>query len=378
MYDYDDDYGDEGRSLGRTIWPSPSVSSPLPPSGGSSSGRGWPTARTRRAARSCPPSSTTTTEPAADTSEPDTTEASTEASRGRATETTDRASAADEDSSTTTAASTTTTAATTTTVAPTTVALPPPAAPVPYDDRCLTAARRRSWPSSTSNRSRSPGRCLTRQPRTDCRRWPSPTPSRGRPTNVANLLTINPAVPRSVGVRVVELTSARFPEGSAEMLPPHALELDRAVGIMNALPNITALVIGHADQRGDELANYALSEQRAERGRGTTWPGSGIAPSRLSSRAVGEADLLTLNNDAAALALNRRTEFVFYGLLIEVEPLVRAVRLGEYGCRRWKRESSGRWSLSTTAFGSPSVVRSSASCSASSPRGAGGSFRSMN
>jgi hypothetical protein len=32
---------------------------------------------------------------------------------------------------------------------------------------------------------------------------------------------------------------------------------------------------------------------------------------------VGEADLLTLNNDDAALALNRRTEFVFYGLLID-------------------------------------------------------------
>ena len=45
--------------------------------------------------------------------------------------------------------------------------------------------------------------------------------------------------------------------------------------------------------------------------------GLGITPSRLSSRAVGEADLLTLNNDAAALALNRRTEFVFYGLLME-------------------------------------------------------------
>jgi len=42
----------------------------------------------------------------------------------------------------------------------------------------------------------------------------------------------------------------------------------------------------------------------------------GIDPSRLSSRAVGEADLLSINNDAASLALNRRTEFIFYGLLL--------------------------------------------------------------
>ena len=84
---------------------------------------------------------------------------------------------------------------------------------------------------------------------------------------------------------------------------------------MNALPNMTALVIGHADQRGDEL-----DQLRHLRGSGPTpstnyLAAQGIAPSRLSSRAVGEADLLTLNNDAAALALNRRTEFVFYGLL---------------------------------------------------------------
>ena len=134
--------------------------------------------------------------------------------------------------------------------------------------------------------------------------------------NIANFLTINPDVPRSVGVRVVELTSARFPEGSAEVLPAHALELDRVVSIMNALPKITALVIGHADQRGDEATNYALSEQRADSVVNYV-ASKGIAPSRLSSRAVGEADLLTLNNDDAALALNRRTEFVFYGLLIE-------------------------------------------------------------
>jgi outer membrane protein OmpA-like peptidoglycan-associated protein len=133
---------------------------------------------------------------------------------------------------------------------------------------------------------------------------------------VENFLTINPSVPRHIGVRVVELTSVRFPEGSAEVLPAHALELDRVVSIMNALPNVTALVIGHADQRGDDLANYQISEERA--GAVVDYiAGRGIAPSRLSSRAVGETDLLTLNNDPAALELNRRTEFVFYGLLLE-------------------------------------------------------------
>lgn len=133
--------------------------------------------------------------------------------------------------------------------------------------------------------------------------------------NVVNELTINPAVPRSVGVRVVELTSARFPPGSTEVLPEHAAELERLAAIMNALPNLTALVIGHADQRGDELTNFAISGARAEAV--TTYlAGRGVAPSRLASRAVGEADLLSLDNDDAALALNRRTEFVLFGLLL--------------------------------------------------------------
>jgi len=137
----------------------------------------------------------------------------------------------------------------------------------------------------------------------------------GQTATVDNQLTINPAVPRNVGVRVVELTSARFPESSAEILPPHAAELDRVVNIMTALPNITALVIGHADQRGNETANFAISEARADAV--TTYLASrGISPSRLASRAVGEADLLTLNNDDAAFELNRRTEFVFFGLLV--------------------------------------------------------------
>ena len=132
---------------------------------------------------------------------------------------------------------------------------------------------------------------------------------------VVDNLVINPAVPISVGVRVLELNSARFPDGSSEILPAHAQELDRVVAIMKALPNISAVVVGHADQRGDDIRNYALSDARARAVVNYLFY-LGISPSRLSSRAAGATDLLTINDDAAALALNRRTEFIFYGLLI--------------------------------------------------------------
>lgn len=137
----------------------------------------------------------------------------------------------------------------------------------------------------------------------------------GQAATVENGLTINPAVPLSVGARIVELTSTRFPEGSVEVLPEHAAELDRVVRVMELLPHITALVIGHADQRGDELTNFRLSEERADAV--TNYMVSrGIAPSRLSSRAVGESDLLDLGDSDAAFELNRRTEFVIFGLLL--------------------------------------------------------------
>jgi OOP family OmpA-OmpF porin len=136
----------------------------------------------------------------------------------------------------------------------------------------------------------------------------------GQADTINDNLQINPAVPKSVGVRVVELTSARFPDGSAEILPDHAAELDRVVAAMTALPNTTATVIGHADQRGSEVSNYVLSVQRAQ-AVVTYMASKGIDPNRLSSKAVGEQDLLDLHNDAAAFALNKRTEFVLFGLL---------------------------------------------------------------
>jgi outer membrane protein OmpA-like peptidoglycan-associated protein len=131
---------------------------------------------------------------------------------------------------------------------------------------------------------------------------------------VENLLTINPNVPTNVGARVIELTSVRFPSGSAEVLPDHAAELDRVARVMAALPHVTVLVIGHADQVGAEGSNFELSEQRAA-AVVRYLVSQGVAPGRLASRGVGEQDLLSINSDETSLALNRRTEFIFYGLI---------------------------------------------------------------
>lgn len=133
---------------------------------------------------------------------------------------------------------------------------------------------------------------------------------------VVNNVIVNTDVPDTVGVRVIELNSARFPEGTADIKPAHATELARVANVMIALPNVTVLVIGHADQRGTDAANFAISDERA-RAVVNYLRYLGVSAARLTSRAAGASDLLTLDDDDAALALNRRTEFVFYGLFVE-------------------------------------------------------------
>lgn len=134
------------------------------------------------------------------------------------------------------------------------------------------------------------------------------------PARIINNLIINPGVPLNVGVRLIELNWARFPSGSATILADQAAELSRVVRLLNASPHVSVLVVGHADQIGTENLNYPLSVDRAQ-AVVNYLIFSGISAARISSRGVGSSDLLTAAGDDVALALNRRTEFIFSGLL---------------------------------------------------------------
>lgn len=129
-------------------------------------------------------------------------------------------------------------------------------------------------------------------------------------------LQIDPLVPLNIGTRVIEMNSPRFAAGSSDVTLEHAVQLDRVASVLGLLPNVTVTVVGHADQLGDATANYALSEARAV-SVVRYLVGAGIDPARLSSRAMGEQDLLAGDSSASSLELNRRTEFIFYGLLAD-------------------------------------------------------------
>jgi outer membrane protein OmpA-like peptidoglycan-associated protein len=132
---------------------------------------------------------------------------------------------------------------------------------------------------------------------------------------IVNNLVVDPHTPDTVGVRVIEMNAARFPTGTSAVTPEYVLGLRRVVAVMKATPKLSVLVIGHADQRGASDKNLALSQARAS-AVVEYLVSQGIGPDRLSARGLGDHDLLTKQSDAAGLALNRRTEFVFFGLLV--------------------------------------------------------------
>jgi outer membrane protein OmpA-like peptidoglycan-associated protein len=134
------------------------------------------------------------------------------------------------------------------------------------------------------------------------------------PATVVNNLTIDPDAPISGGVRVVEFNSVHFVDDTSVITPDQARQLDRIVVVMNAFPDAMVHVVGNTDQRGEETRNFVVSQRRAE-AVVAYLVSQGIDRSRLTTQPAGESNLLSLEVTEEAHSLNRRTDFVFYGLL---------------------------------------------------------------
>ena len=133
----------------------------------------------------------------------------------------------------------------------------------------------------------------------------------GKP--IVNEVAVDPAAPGGDSVRFVGLDPRPFPEGTNDIYPPHAAELDRLAELLNAFPDVTVVVVGRADHRGPVERNLGIAEGRAE-ALVSYLVGCGVDPNRLSSVAFGELDPTNADDNIVALALNRRAEFVLYGL----------------------------------------------------------------
>ena len=107
----------------------------------------------------------------------------------------------------------------------------------------------------------------------------------------------------------VVLRNVLFATASAELLPESLAELARLRDLLADHPGLRIRIQGHTDDVGDDDANQALSERRAAAVRDHL-TAEGIAADRLEAAGFGESRPVVPNDDDAARALNRRTEFV--------------------------------------------------------------------
>ncbi len=122
----------------------------------------------------------------------------------------------------------------------------------------------------------------------------------------------------STDVQVIESSDAeaalnglepiQFASGSAEILAESAVVLDEAAEILNGDPSLALEVGGHTDSRGDDAANQALSEARAQAVVAALQERE--VTNDLTPRGFGESRLKVDPDDTAeAQQENRRIEF---------------------------------------------------------------------
>lgn len=106
------------------------------------------------------------------------------------------------------------------------------------------------------------------------------------------------------------LDRVSFEPGTAELEPRSFPILDAVVATLQGNPGILAVEVqSHTDERGDDDANLALSEQRA-RVVMKYLVDKGVAQSRLTAQGYGETRPIDRARTPEAWAKNERIEFL--------------------------------------------------------------------
>ena len=105
------------------------------------------------------------------------------------------------------------------------------------------------------------------------------------------------------------LAGEAFASGQASLTANAAASI-KALGIyLAALPGGAVQIVGHTDSQGDDAANLALSERRAQQVRAAL-AAAGVARDRLTAQGAGETRPVADNTTAAGRAKNRRVEIL--------------------------------------------------------------------
>ena len=105
------------------------------------------------------------------------------------------------------------------------------------------------------------------------------------------------------------LAGDAFASGQANLTAAAAASI-KALGLyLAALPGGAVQVLGHTDSQGEDAANQALSERRAQQVRATL-AAAGVDRARITAQGLGEARPVADNATAAGRAKNRRVEIL--------------------------------------------------------------------
>ena len=100
-----------------------------------------------------------------------------------------------------------------------------------------------------------------------------------------------------------------FDTGRSTLKPGGRRALENVARIMRHEPERNIVIEGFTDDRGSADTNRRLSEQRAQAVRAAL-VGSGVAPSRIAARGLGESYPVASNSSPAGRQLNRRVEIL--------------------------------------------------------------------
>jgi outer membrane protein OmpA-like peptidoglycan-associated protein len=108
---------------------------------------------------------------------------------------------------------------------------------------------------------------------------------------------------------VVTLGSGTFASGQASLTARSRSEVGRIARVLQEFPDRDILIEGHTDAVGEEAANQALSERRADAVRAALIA-DGVSPRRITALGSGESRPISDNDTPAGRAENRRVEIV--------------------------------------------------------------------
>ena len=108
--------------------------------------------------------------------------------------------------------------------------------------------------------------------------------------------------------KIIRLDYVTFETGSAKLTPLSKYELENVVAALYKYPQDTIEVAGHTDSQGEDAANLALSQARAQAVYDYL-SGKGISADRMYARGYGETKPIETNETEEGRQQNRRTEF---------------------------------------------------------------------